>query len=207
MTKKPYDLYTTAEDSLKGDINLLDGDERKRYKRFLTDQKKEEFLMGRTFLKHCLSKHLNIPPKQISFSYSKNGKPYLSSIYGASVFFNLSHSNGYFVVGISNKELGVDMEPITKLDEKKLKWFLSPQELKEVESITDENQRKMSLFKLFTMKEAFIKATDKSFVLSDFSFWFVDNEWKLQVEDTHSWKFDTKMIGNEITIAICYQED
>ncbi|OHX66113.1 4'-phosphopantetheinyl transferase family protein [Flammeovirga pacifica] len=205
MINKKYDLYTSAEDSIKGDLSLLDGDERKRYKRFLTDQKREEFLLGRTFLKHCLSKHLNVSPKQISFSYTLNGKPYLSSIYGNEIFFNLSHSSGYFVVAVAKKEIGVDMEPITSLDEKKLKWFLSPQELQEVQSISDTNKRKMALFQLFTMKEAFIKATDKNYLLSDFSFWFVGNEWKLQLQNQNNWTFDIKTIGNEVAIAICYQ--
>ncbi|NME67473.1 4'-phosphopantetheinyl transferase family protein [Flammeovirga aprica] len=201
---KTYKIITTTVDAVKGDISLLDGEELKRYKRFISDIKKEEFLTARTFLKHALAKELKVAPKQISLSYSDNGKPFLSKIYG-DFHFNLSHSNGYIVLATSNHEIGVDLEPISALDEEKLKWFLSDQELKEVKSIKDASQRKFALFQLFTMKEAFIKATDKSFLLDTFTFWYINNQWELQIEGENNWKFDIKTIGNELVVAICYK--
>lgn len=203
---KPYQIYTTSADTIKGELSLLDGEELKRYKRYLSPIKQEEFLKARTFLKYTLAKELDVKAKQVSLSYSDNGKPFLSKIYG-NFHFNLSHSNGYIVLVISEKEIGVDLEPISALDEEKLKWFLSEQELKEVKSIQDSDKRKLALFQLFTMKEAFIKATDKTFLMGSFSFWFINNKWELQVTEDHTenWKFDLKTIGNEVSIAICYQ--
>ncbi|KXX72316.1 4'-phosphopantetheinyl transferase superfamily protein [Flammeovirga sp. SJP92] len=201
---KPYKIITTTVDAVKGELALLDGEELKRYKRFISDIKREEFLTARTFLKYTLAKELGVEPKQISLSYSENGKPFLSKIYGE-FYFNLSHSNGYIVLAISNNEVGVDLEPISALDEEKLKWFLSTQELKEVKSIKDDAQRKLALFQLFTMKEAFIKATDKSYLLDTFTFWYIDGQWVLQIDGENHWKFDLKTIGNELVVAICFQ--
>ncbi|AZQ62699.1 4'-phosphopantetheinyl transferase superfamily protein [Flammeovirga pectinis] len=204
--EKGYKLVTTSTDAVKGDISLLDGNELKRYKRFIKEQKKEEFLIARTFLKYTLAKELGILPKQLSLSYTDNGKPYLSPIYGEkAIFFNISHSNGYIVIVLSDKEIGVDVEPISQLDESKLKWFLSSQELKEVQSIANDATRKLALFHLFTMKEAFIKATDKTYQLGSFNFWYINKQWVLEVGELHNWKFDLKTIGNEIAIAVCYQ--
>ncbi|WP_044201797.1 4'-phosphopantetheinyl transferase superfamily protein [Flammeovirga sp. OC4] len=202
---KPYKIITTTVDALKGDISLLDGEELKRYKRFISEVKKEEFLTARTFLKYALAKELNLEPKQISLSYSENGKPFLSKIYG-DFHFNLSHSNGYIVLVTSQNEIGVDLEPISALDEEKLKWFLSTQELNEVKSIQDAAQRKLALFQLFTMKEAFIKATDKSFLLDTFTFWYIDGNWVLQIAGENNWHFDLKTIGNELVVAICFKK-
>lgn len=200
---KPYKIITTTVDTLKGDLSLLDGEELKRYNRFLSEVKKEEFLAARTFLKYTLASELNLKAKQISLSYSDNGKPYLSKIYG-DFHFNISHSNGYIVIVISNKEIGVDVEPISTLDENKLKWFLSEQELKEVKGISNSEKRKLALFNLFTMKEAFIKATDKSFLLDSFTFWYLNNQWVLQIKEENHWKFDVRTIGNELVVAVCY---
>ncbi|NLR90782.1 MULTISPECIES: 4'-phosphopantetheinyl transferase family protein [Flammeovirga] len=202
---KPYNLNTTTVDSIQGELALLDGDELKRYKRFISPIKKEEFLKARTFLKHILAKELGLKPKQISFSYTKNGKPFLSNIYGKKNYhFNISHSNGYLVVVTSQQPIGIDLEPISKLDEDKLKWFLSEQEINEIKSIQNEDARKIALFQLFTMKEAFIKATDKSYLLDNFSFWYVNGKWQLQIGEDNNWEFDLKTIGNEVAIAICY---
>lgn len=59
---------------------------------------------------HNVLKTGNTSPKDIRFSYNEFGKPFLHN-YNNNLYFNLSHSNDYCLIGISKlKPIGVDIE-------------------------------------------------------------------------------------------------
>ncbi|WP_409200805.1 4'-phosphopantetheinyl transferase family protein [Methanobrevibacter sp. DSM 116169] len=120
-------------------------------------------------LRYGLSK-LNINnPK---FSKNSYGKPYL--INSKDVFFNISHSDNFVICAISTKEVGVDIEKIKDIDlDIARKFFFKD----EYELILKSNNKIDDFYKLWTLKESFMKFTSKGFNLNlnDFSVYDGEN--------------------------------
>lgn len=81
------------------------------------------------------------------------GKPYIEN---ESVCFNLSHSGEMVMCAISPKEVGCDVEKITDIDLEIAKRFFYTTEYDAI--ISAQNQRD-TFFRLWTLKESFMKST------------------------------------------------
>ncbi len=83
-------------------------------------------------------------------SKNQNGKPYLEGDYPK---FNWSHSGNMLLLGVSSKEIGVDIEEIRN---RKLlpiaQRFFSPEETEYIQS--DKNKEKEHFFELWVIREA-----------------------------------------------------
>ncbi|MDP1800257.1 MAG: 4'-phosphopantetheinyl transferase superfamily protein [Bacteroidota bacterium] len=87
-----------------------------------------------------------------------DGKPYYN---GGRKKFNISHSRDYVVVAFSDQEVGADVECVSDFDIKSISHYFHP---KETEYIIDSLDQKEAFFKLWTRKEAYLKATGKGIV-------------------------------------------
>ncbi len=94
-----------------------------------------------SLLKNILKKEYNIDDYTIT--RNENGKPYLNNI--NDIYFNISHSDKYLVIAISNKKIGVDIEKIKKYNAK----------INDILNIKPKNDEEF--FKYWTKKEALIK--------------------------------------------------
>lgn len=108
--------------------------------------------------------------------YGENGKPYLKDI--SEVYFNLSHSEERVMCVISEKEVGCDVEKIRDTDFRIAGHFLTDEEQAFLEQANNLEEKKELFFRLWTLKESFLKATGMGMKLSmkDFMFQFVDNQ-------------------------------
>lgn len=165
-------------DQIDPDIKLLDGAELERHKRFLDERKKNEFLVGRCFIKRELASLLGIMPDEVALSLSANGKPQYVREGEEQVHFNLSHGSGHFVLGFSLNPIGVDLEKKREVSLEVMQPILSDLEAKALANVPDE-LRSRSILSLFTIKEAFIKSTDKKYGLDEISFDLKDGYWQL----------------------------
>ena len=80
--------------------------------------------------------------------YSLNGKPVLGNLH-----FNISNKDDITVLGVSSYEIGIDIEKVTDYDKNILKLFFTETEAKNVNTKND-------FFKIYTLKEAYIKMKD-----------------------------------------------
>ena len=81
------------------------------------------------------------------------GKPETEGIH-----FNLSHSKNMVVCAVSESMIGCDIEKISKLPEKVADRFFGENEIKHLKQISEE-KRSEEFFRLWTMKESYIKMT------------------------------------------------
>ena len=97
----------------------------------------------------------------------EHGKPYIEN---ENIFFNLSHSGKVCICAVSDKEVGCDVEKLGKANMKVAKRFFSPEEFKALEN-ADEGEKDDLFFRIWTMKESFIKAvgTGLGMALDSFS--------------------------------------
>ncbi|MBL4755961.1 MAG: 4'-phosphopantetheinyl transferase superfamily protein [Flavobacteriales bacterium] len=176
----PFVLIHKRLEDITTDIDLLDEVELVRHDRYLDPEKKIEFLAGRCLIKEVLGELLGRPPDTINLSMTESGKPYYKQEGEELVHFNLSHTQKDFTLGVSLKPIGVDMEPEKdNISLDSMRTFLADDELQQLKSMPDSEQSNQVL-KLFTAKEAFIKATDKRYGLDEIVFKCTNGCWDLK---------------------------
>lgn len=98
-------------------------------------------------LAHALS--LPLPCEYIT---DQNGKPYICDCR----HFNISHSGDFVVCAVSDSEIGVDTEVISRMSPHTMHKFLSPSEINEYNSLTQSRQNAF-LCEKWVRKESYLK--------------------------------------------------
>lgn len=134
--------------------------------------------------------------------YEKNGKPYFTD--RPDLHFNLSHSGKWAVCAFSDAPVGVDVE--VRRDTTNLKVaerFFSKKENEYINSFDTKEQREDAFYKIWTLKEAFIKATGEglSRPLNEFSFTFTPSGITIDIDTEYYFESITK---GELYIGVAY---
>lgn len=117
--------------------------------------------------------------------------------------FNLSHSHGMAVIAVSGSRVGVDIEPVRKANISVARRFFCPGELQYVLENGD-----TGFFRIWTLKEAFMKATGKGMALGLDSFCIDISDNKVSVRqdfDNGGWIFSEFRQG-DFLVAVCGKE-
>jgi len=136
--------------------------EKLRAGKFVFDQHRRRFIVGRGFLRSILGGYLDQQATNLEFSYGPQGKPALvSPDIHDKLYFNVSHSHEMALYAISrNRQVGVDVEYLrAKQDVENIaQRYFYPGEYKVIGSLPAEKKR-VAFFKAWTVKEAYAKAT------------------------------------------------
>lgn len=138
---------------------ILSAEERDRMKGFKFPVDQYIFLVSHVTLRLLLGEYVQLLPESLLFQYGTRGKPYLH-LPNQEIHFNLSHTKEHICVLVSSHVCGVDVEknnPSFPIEEVAGKIF-SPAECKELFSRSGEG-RILYFFQLWTLKEAYLKAT------------------------------------------------
>lgn len=106
-----------------------------------------------------LAKYSGVPPEKISIGRTPNNKPVLLSPAERQLHFNISHSGRWLAVALAQKAIGIDIEKIQQpfsLHAVMQDYFSSA----ERDFVTQSQNPLSSFFKIWTRKEALIKAMD-----------------------------------------------
>jgi len=148
------DLNSTVKDELL--LDCLPLTMQREIVRFKSHKAMRAALWGKILLLAGLN-YCGCPPTVInSYGRSKNGRPFLK---GIPFDFNISHSGDLVVVVFSNDKVGVDVEQIQFLDINDFDLVFNGTERKSI------NNNLSKLFKLWTIKEAVMKADGRGFGL------------------------------------------
>ncbi|MEM7517038.1 MAG: 4'-phosphopantetheinyl transferase superfamily protein, partial [Planctomycetota bacterium] len=121
------------------------------------------YVVGRGATRRVIGALLNKEPASVKFGHGPHGKPYLPD----ELRFNLSHSEGSALLaatqvrGLDETSLGVDLEYVRDwqdLDDLAHSVYTLP-ELAWLEDLEDPQARREAFFRLWTVKESFMKAT------------------------------------------------
>jgi len=127
---------------------------------------RNRFIISKGILRQLLADYLGYETQEIEFEYNGFGKPSISFSSNADdICFNLSHSNHLAVFAFAkNKNIGIDIQQVQGIpdmdgvvnlcfSEFEKEWFyrISPAEKNEI------------FYKIWTTKEAYIKAIGKGF--------------------------------------------
>ena len=141
-------------------FEYLSEEEAKRVERLRKINDKKQYVIGHIFLRILLSEYLKIPIRQISLFRDAHGKIKLEGN-GGNISFNLSHSDEMVVLAFSQyKDLGVDIERINNIQDflQIAKQYFRKEEYEYISKIDAESPLR-KFYKVWTIKEAFVKAT------------------------------------------------
>lgn len=166
------DLAPHAEHEASA-LTWLDADEQIRSRRFRHAGPRRRFDLCRSALRALLSHELSCNHQQLAFGATKYGKPFaIVDKKPNPISFNLSHSHNHGLIALAPKgRLGVDIEdrvPRDDLDEL-AKSVLGPDEQRDFAGLRG-SQRTHFFFRMWTLKEALIKALGVGFSLDPAEF-------------------------------------
>lgn len=93
----------------------------------------------------------------VSIEVKPGGKPYLAG--KENLFFNLSHSENMVMCVVADKEVGCDVERRTEFDRALASYVMTKQELQQIYGLDSEAEQQEMFFRLWTLKESYMKAT------------------------------------------------
>ncbi|OGT46675.1 MAG: hypothetical protein A3F17_05135 [Gammaproteobacteria bacterium RIFCSPHIGHO2_12_FULL_41_15] len=180
---------TATESELLLAYQLLAPAEQQKANRFVIAIIRQRYILATAFLRRILSHYLECAPQDVCFRWGVYGKPYLAD--DTNIQFNLSHSHDRALVVLTrDQEVGIDIERYVArhLDVLSLAdRFFSREESCALLTLPAED-RLIAFYRLWTRKEAFIKATGQglSFGLNNFTVSFQRDDWDclLSVEDS-----------------------
>ena len=143
----------------------LSEDERVRAGRRRNAEARRRFIVAHAALRDILRGYCGQPARALVFESGPHGKPGLAGATG--IEFSLAHSNAYALIAVTRaRPVGVDIERI-RPDIRALELarrFFAPEEAAALADLT-EHARVQAFFRLWTCKEAFVKALGRGFDL------------------------------------------
>jgi len=121
-------------------------------------------IITKGLLRLLIGKYLNLNPGELVFSYNEFGKPFIPDD-KSGLQFNISHSDDMAVFAFSNlTEIGVDIEKVKVIEDMEgvMNLCFTEYEKNWFRAINDE-PRVETFYKMWTIKEAFIKAIGRGF--------------------------------------------
>jgi 4'-phosphopantetheinyl transferase len=154
----PHDLASLSEDECARADRILVEDARRR---FLTSR-----ILARSILGECTGQE----PARIEFDSGPQGKPHVRG--GDSIHFNISHSHHWWVIAVSReRDVGIDVEDWQRsidIDRVAARLF-APEEVAVLQSLQGD-QRRRAFFRVWTSREAVVKAMGEGIFASGHKF-------------------------------------
>jgi 4'-phosphopantetheinyl transferase len=153
---------TTLSESDLGRLSesVLSCEEQRRAERFAFARDRRSYITAHWLVRRALSVYVPVLPALWEFRVSPLGKPMIASpTEGLGLWFNLSHTAGMVACAVTRSgEVGVDVETVRSRDLLNLaRRYFAPGEVAELESLPAE-LHPQAFFRLWTLKEAYIKA-------------------------------------------------
>ncbi len=141
---------------------LLSDDERARSARFLVESERRRYTLCRGLLRQLLSAYAGVAPEELRFAYGPQGKPQGAGRLGeVGLEFNLAHSGGMAVYALTlGRRVGIDVERAKEVPEAEqiVARHFAIEERAAWQHV-DAAERLAMFFRLWTRREAFVKAT------------------------------------------------
>lgn len=110
---------------------------------------------GELAARWMMSYSLNVRPDKLVFQRDKNGRPHLP---GSTLDYNVSHSGEWAVCARAEGAVGIDIEQHQPVDWKVCRICFTPGERALLDAAADDDARSRLFFRLWTLKESYIKA-------------------------------------------------
>ncbi len=142
-------------------IAILDDEERRRSEGFIHHSDRADYIARRAILRLVISRYTGNEPRSHRFQRGKHGKPFLCNPQNrAGIQFNLSFSGHHLLIAVTARQpVGVDIERAqTHIDHLDIARLYFPEEEYEYIRQQPPPQQTAAFYRIWTMKEAYVKA-------------------------------------------------
>ncbi|MEI8393187.1 MAG: 4'-phosphopantetheinyl transferase superfamily protein [Rhodospirillaceae bacterium] len=139
----------------------LDNTENARAERFYRQETRETFIAAHALTRRLLAEYTGQTQLNLPFSFGRFGKPEISP--ESEWRFSLSHTGGLVACALARgAEPGLDVETLARRSDvvKLAETFFTPIETSRLREVS-ESKRRAYFYRLWTLKEATLKATGK----------------------------------------------
>lgn len=221
MHIKPHEIHVwsialrLSDDQEKKQLAILSDDEEERAGRFYFPIHRQRFIAAHAALRQILSLYVNLAAKDIVFGYTEYKKPYLQTPEATRLQFNLSHSDDLAVCAITlDHAVGIDIEKVEDTDKQDIAArFFSPRENAYLAGLS-QPEKTISFYRLWSRKEALLKAIGKGLFipLSSFTVSLHDEKETITLENEtwslhtlpHYLGYQSAVASNQDKIQICH---
>ena len=150
-------VHIVSPASIKDGAAYLTDQERRHAARFHFEKDANHWIACRAALRRVLAEQCQQAPDRISIFLTETGKPFLAAPH-SHVHFNLSHCHDLALIAISDKPVGIDIEPVTRAPDllECVRTFCHPEEIASLP--VDSGARAEQLLLIWTAKEALLKS-------------------------------------------------
>lgn len=205
---------SSVHDDLKASyLQLLSGSELSRWRRYLVNEPRDQYLVSRALLRTTLSLYADVPADAWVFEVNGFGRPFIAQpSEHRHIQFNLSHTRSLVACAVADRlQLGIDVEDARrKVDPLELgsSVLAAPELARLVRAVPAE--RPDIFFAYWTLKEAYVKARGEGLTIPLKDFWFDLNgsvpivHFKDRCADPAHWDFRqfTPAAGYHLALAV-----
>ena len=130
--------------------------------------------------------------------YNRYGKPYLKNC--EDLFFNLSHCHELAVCIIENCEVGIDAENIRQWHPRVARRVFSDREMK---LLNDSENKNEIFFRIWTLKESFVKALGIGISYPMKSCEFILHNSNIKAYGCDGYSFSQIMLNDKFICSVC----
>lgn len=180
-------------------LSLISDERRKKIDALKFEHKKKTSLFAELLIRYQITKDLKLSNSEVHFEYNQYGKPYIKHY--TDYNFSISHSKDYIVYVSDIHPIGIDVERIKSANIGLAKRFFTP---KEYSYIVSSNSLDDSFFKVWTIKEAYIKMLGMGLhkPLSSFDIFSLDcNVYNTTIEDYSMSVCYSSKVPNSISLT------
>ena len=157
-------------------------------------------------LDFALQKNYGLREKDMEYVSGKNGKPFFKN--HPEIYFNISHSKSCVICSVSDNPTGCDTEKISTADLRIANRFFAEKEKNFVFSQKNNEEQNESFYRIWTLKESYIKHTGKGLAQGLASFEFeLDDEIILCDKGNRQKLFFKEYKINGYRIAVCAEKN
>ena len=201
-----FDIHSCAEvlDAM-GAPPGVDADRIAAINRFVRREDQLRAWAGEMAARWLLCTELHTAPSQIRFRRDANGKPQAE---GLAIDYNVSHSGDWAVCALSSGAVGIDVEQHQPVDWKVCRICFTPGERALLDAAADEGERSKLFYRLWTLKESYIKARGLGMQIDLQSFGMrpQGHTWRLSHsahDDKQKWIWATPGFEETYSLAVC----
>ncbi|KAL1204681.1 Phosphopantetheinyl transferase [Cardamine amara subsp. amara] len=221
---------------LKHYSQLLSPLEKAKVLQLRGDELKKNALLARTLVRTTIARYQTVDPRSLMFKKNMYGKPEVdwgnyNNCNSPPLHFNISHTHSLIACGVTvHVPVGIDVED----KERKIKHdvlafaerFYSADEVKLLSIIPDPEVQRKEFLKLWTLKEAYVKALGKGFSAAPFNTFTIQsksgtkggynlcktskiaaNSLERTKKCNREWKFSLLELADSHYAAICSEDD
>ena len=148
------DSTMNAERSIR---NLFSDSEKNRLESIKNNNRRREYLLSRSLMRHALSQHFQLQEKEWQFMEQSESAPVVCNL-PENIYHSLSHSGGLICFALSDCPIGIDIEATNKQRNylALAEVFMNDEELKHLAQ--NESTQADLFYRSWCAKEAYFKA-------------------------------------------------